>query len=327
MTILYIVPLPQGDPDDITMRALRILGEVRAIATDDIGAGRALLDGYGISTPLIGYGEALNALAGGDVALVSTKGTPGLGVGQEIVQAVIAQGFQVVPLPGADAGITALVLSGLPTDAFVYVGMLPDDLSRYADERATLIFTASEAGAFPRLLDAFGKSPLAKNTVIALWSDHGWHLGEKLHWRKFTLWEEATHNVLMMKVPGLTVAGGRCDRPVSLMDVFPTLTDVCGLPPKKECEGVSLRPLLKDPKAKWARPAVTTFGKANHAVRSERWRYIRYSDGTEELYDRQADPMEWKNLAGDPKLAAVKAEHGKWLPKVNAAEIPSRGNG
>ncbi|MBL8238070.1 MAG: sulfatase [Bryobacterales bacterium] len=189
---------------------------------------------------------------------------------------------------------------------------------------AAIRFTDTELG---RLLDAFGKSPLAKNTVVALWSDHGWHLGEKLHWRKFTLWEEATHNVLMMKVPGLTAAGGRCDRTVSLMDVFPTLTDICGLPAKKECEGVSLRPLLKDPKAKWDRPAVTTFGKGNHAVRSEHWRYIRYSDGTEELYDRRADPMEWKNLAGDAKLGAVKADHAKWLPKVNAAEIPSRGNG
>jgi arylsulfatase A-like enzyme len=178
-----------------------------------------------------------------------------------------------------------------------------------------------------RLLDAFGKSPLAKNTVIALWSDHGWHLGEKLHWRKFTLWEEATHNVLMMKVPGLTAAGGRCERPVSLLDVYPTLADVCGLPAKPEFEGVSLRPLLANPKASWDRPAVTTFGKDNHAVRSQRWRYIRYSDGTEELYDRDQDPMEWKNLAGDPKLAPVKAEHGKWLPRINAAEIPARGNG
>ena len=176
-------------------------------------------------------------------------------------------------------------------------------------------------------MDAFEKSAMARNAVVVLWSDHGWHLGEKMHWRKFTLWEEATHNVLMMKAPGVSVAGGRCDRTVSLMDVFPTLTDVCGLPSKKECEGVSLRALLVNPKAKWDRPAVTTYGRENHAVRSERWRYIRYSDGTEELYDREKDPMEWKNLAGDPKLSGVKAEHGKWLPTVNATEIPSRGKG
>jgi len=189
---------------------------------------------------------------------------------------------------------------------------------------ASIRFTDTELG---RLLDAFEKSPLAKNTVVCLWSDHGWHLGEKLHWRKFSLWEEATHNVLMMKVPGVTKAGGRCDRPVSLMDVFPTLADVCGVPAKKECEGVSLRPLLADPKAKWDRPAVTTFGKDNHSVRSERWRYIRYADGGEELYDRSKDPLEWKNLAGEASLAGVKADLGKWLPRVNAAEIAARGNG
>lgn len=183
-------------------------------------------------------------------------------------------------------------------------------------------------GQLGRLLDALEKSPIAKNSIVLLWSDHGWHLGEKLHWRKFTLWEEATHNVLMMKVPGLTQSGGRCDRTVSLMDVFPTLTDVCGLPAKKECEGVSLRPLLANPKANWDRPALTTFGKENHAVRSDHWRYIRYKDGTEELYDRDKDPMEWKNLAADPQYKAVKAEHAKWLPKTNAVEVPAKpGNG
>jgi arylsulfatase A-like enzyme len=187
---------------------------------------------------------------------------------------------------------------------------------------ASIRFTDTELG---RLLDAFQKSPLHENTIVLLWSDHGWHLGEKLHWRKFTLWEEATHNVLMMKVPGLTRPGGRCDRTVSLMDIFPTMTDICGLPPKKGCEGVSLRPLLANPKAKWDRPALTTYGKGNHAVRSDGWRYIRYSDGTEELYDRAKDPLEWKNLAGDPKYAGVKTAHAKWLPAVNAEEIPGKG--
>ena len=168
MTILYLVPLPLGDPDDITMRALRNLSEVSAIAADEISAGRALLAGYGIATPLIGYSEALDALARGDVALISTRGTPGISTGQEVVQGAIARGIQVVPLPGADAAITALVLSGLPTDAFVYVGtrlmdISEDDLSRYANERATMIFTATvqskialKAG-LKRLLDAFGE--------------------------------------------------------------------------------------------------------------------------------------------------------------------------
>ena len=122
----------------------------------------------------------------------------------------------------------------------------------------------------------------------------------------------------MVTAPGVTKPAGRCDRTVSLMDVYPTLIDLCGLKQKPGLEGKSLLPLLKDPKAKWDRPAVTTFRKGNHGVRSERWRYIRYNDGTEELYDHNVDPMEWTNLASKPESAAVKKELAKWLPKLNA---------
>ncbi len=190
---------------------------------------------------------------------------------------------------------------------------------------ASIRYSDTELG---RLLDAFEKSPLAKNTIVCLWSDHGWHLGEKLHWRKFSLWEEATHNVLMMKAPGLTQPGGRCDRTVGLIDVYPTLADLAGLPAKKEWEGKSLKPLLANPKAKWDRATVCTYGKDNHGVRTEDWRYIRYSDGGEELYDRKKDPLEWKNLAKDPQYAKTKTEMARWLPKVNAVEsIIERGAG
>ncbi|MHC4401721.1 MAG: sulfatase-like hydrolase/transferase, partial [Planctomycetota bacterium] len=176
-------------------------------------------------------------------------------------------------------------------------------------------------GQVGRLLDALDKRPDAKNTVIVLWTDHGWHLGEKLHWRKFTLWEEAGRVPLVFVVPNLTTPG-RCDRTVSLLDVYPTLADVCGLPVGGPLEGKSLKPLLANPQAEWNRPVVTTHGFMNHAVRSERYRYIRYSDGTEELYDHENDPMEWTNRAGDPKLARVKKELAEWLPKVNAEEGP-----
>jgi len=179
-----------------------------------------------------------------------------------------------------------------------------------------------------RVIDALDHSAYAENTVVVLWSDHGWHLGEKLHWRKFALWEEATHNVLMAVAPGVTAPGGRCDRPVNLMDMYPTLIGLCGLPPRKELEGVSLLPLLKDPKSEWPRPAVTTYLRGNHSVRSERWRYIRYSDGTEELYDHQSDELEWHNLAGKPDYAGVKAELSRWLPKTNAPDsIVEKGRG
>lgn len=184
---------------------------------------------------------------------------------------------------------------------------------------ASITFTDTCVG---RVLDAFDKSAYADNTVIVLWSDHGWHLGEKLHWRKFSLWEEATHNVLMMVAPGVTRPNQRCSRPVTMLDIYPTLIDLCELTPNKKLEGKSLLPLLKDPNAKWDRPALTTHGRNNHSIRTERFRYIRYSDGTEELYDRNSDEMEWTNLAKDPKHAETKKQLEKWLPKTNVPESP-----
>ncbi len=174
-----------------------------------------------------------------------------------------------------------------------------------------------------RVIDALDRSPYADNTIIVLWSDHGWHLGEKLHWRKFALWEEATHNVMMVVAPGVTRPGVRCARPVTLLDIYPTLVELCGLRPKEGLEGQSLVPLLKDSNISWERPALTTYKRGNHSVRTERWRYIRYNDGTEELYDHDNDELEWNNLAKGPKYADVKAELARWLPKVNAPDGPS----
>jgi arylsulfatase A-like enzyme len=175
-----------------------------------------------------------------------------------------------------------------------------------------------------RVVDALAASSHAKNTIIVLWSDHGWHLGEKLHWRKFALWEESTRNVFMMNVPGLAKSGGRCARTVSAMDIYPTMIDLCGLPARDGIEGTSIVPLLKKPSAKWDRPAVTTYERGNHTVRSERWRYIRYHDGGEELYDHDRDQMEWTNLAVKPELANVRLELAKWLPKVDAPDSERR---
>ena len=172
-----------------------------------------------------------------------------------------------------------------------------------------------------RVLDAFDKCAYKDSTIIVLWSDHGWHLGEKLHWRKFALWEEATHNVMMMVAPGVTTGKQRCGRPVTLLDVYPTLVELCGLKAKPELEGKSLVPLLKDVNAVWDRPALTTHGRNNHSLRTERWRYIRYSDGTEELYDHASDALEWRNLAGEPGYADVKKKLAVWLPETNVPEI------
>jgi len=176
-----------------------------------------------------------------------------------------------------------------------------------------------------RVIDALDASPRADDTIIVLWSDHGWHLGEKLHWRKFALWEEATHNMLLFVAPGVTRPGGRCSRPVGLINVYPTLIDLCSLSPRGELEGLSLVPLLKDPGAAWERPALTTHGRNNHSVRSERWRYIRYADGSEELYDHAEDEFERRNLALDPGYASVKEELVRWLPGTNAPDSPVRG--
>ncbi len=172
-----------------------------------------------------------------------------------------------------------------------------------------------------RVIDALDASDYRDNTIIVLWSDHGWHLGEKLHWRKFALWEEATHNVMMISAPGTTRANQRCSRPVTLLDIYPTLIDLCDLKARPELEGRSLLPLLKDPDADWDRPALTTHGRNNHSLRTERWRYIRYSDGSEELYDHDNDALEWTNLASDPKYTDTKRDLARWLPRTNVPEI------
>ncbi len=166
-----------------------------------------------------------------------------------------------------------------------------------------------------RILDAFETSPARENTVVALWSDHGYHLGEKWHWHKQALWQRATHIPLIIAAPGVTKPGSRCAAPVDTMNVYPTLADLAGLPAPASADGVSLRPLLKDPAAKWERPAISTFLRGNHAVYTERWHYIRYADGSEELYDRPRDPHEWVNLAGNPAHAEAKSAMARLVPR------------
>ncbi|MGB7160829.1 MAG: sulfatase [Tepidisphaeraceae bacterium] len=175
-----------------------------------------------------------------------------------------------------------------------------------------------------RLLDALDKSPHRDNTIIVFWGDHGWHLGEKQHWRKFALWEEATRVPFIWVAPGVTTPKQVCDRPVDLMSIYPTLTDLCGLPTPAHVEGKSIRPLLKDPTFAWETPALTTYQFNNHAVRSGKWRYVRYADGGEELYDHAADPLEHVNLAAKTEQAARKQELAKWIPSRNAPDVGRR---
>ena len=200
--------------------------------------------------------------------------------------------------------------------AVIDAGQWRDAVQAYL---ATITFVDDQVG---RLMEALDRSPRAKNTVVALWGDHGWHLGEKHHWRKFTLWEEATRAPLIFVAPGVATPGGLCPRPVDFMGIYPTLADLCGLRVPEHVQGVSLRPLLEKPDAPWDRMALTTHGRGEHGVRCDRWRYIRYHDGTEELYDHTDDPMEWKNLAGDSQHGARKQSLGKWMPESEVPDAP-----
>ena len=179
-----------------------------------------------------------------------------------------------------------------------------------------------------RLLDGLAASPHAHNTIVVVWSDHGYHLGEKLHWDKNALWEEATRIPLMihvpeaLRLPGSNSGGRRCPRTVELVDLFPTLADLCGLQALPQFDGRTLSPLLTEPERTWNRPVVSTWRWKNHSVRSERYRYIQYRDGTEELYDHAADPLEWNNLAGTPAAEGVTAELATWLPTENRLSDP-----
>ena len=179
---------------------------------------------------------------------------------------------------------------------------------------ATISFVDAQIG---RLLDALDRGPHADNTIVVLWGDHGWHLGEKQHWRKHALWETSTRSPLIVVTPERLSEGQQSARMVSLIDLYPTLTELCGVPAQSGLDGQSLVPLLRDPERAWARPVVTTFGYQNHAVRTERWRYIRYVDGGEELYDHWKDPHEWHNLAAQPQHADVIAELQSALPTEN----------
>ncbi len=189
---------------------------------------------------------------------------------------------------------------------------------------ATIAYCDYEVG---RLLDALDASPKKDNTIVCLWSDHGWSLGEKSHWRKFALWEEPTRTVHIWKVPDLTPVGKTCAWPVDFLNVYPTLVSLTGLPRPDHLEGFDMTPILENPAADWDQPAMTTHGRGNHSVRFGDWRYIRYADGSEELYDQAADPLEYANLAGDPKNAATMKELATFLPKTEANDLPGGGEG
>jgi arylsulfatase A-like enzyme len=187
--------------------------------------------------------------------------------------------------------------------------------------RAYLASTAFMDSQVGRLLDALERLGVSDHTLVVLWSDNAWHLGEKGITGKTSLWERSTRVPLIFAGPGVA-RGARCRQPAELLDLYPTLLELCGLPAKGGLEGHSLMPQLKDARTPRPWPAVTTHNAGNHAVRSEHWRYIRYADGSQELYDLHRDPNEWTNVVADPRHAQVVREHARWLPQVNTPPVP-----
>jgi arylsulfatase A-like enzyme len=212
------------------------------------------------------------------------------------------------------AGVKKIISNDVNFDKLMESGQWKDVVRAYL---ASISFLDFNLG---RVTDALAKSKYAENTVVVIWADHGYHLGEKSKFEKSALWERTTHNMLMIKTPYGDVAGKTCVRTVNLLDIYPTLVDLCNLKniPKNQLDGHSLMPLLNNPSLAWEYPAVTTYLKGNHAVRDERYRYIYYPNIGEELYDMQNDPDEFINLANKPGYEKIKRKLKTYLPKENA---------
>lgn len=190
---------------------------------------------------------------------------------------------------------------------------------------ATTTYVDTQIG---RVLDALENSPYKDNTIVVFLTDHGLHLGEKLHWQKTTLWEEGTHTLLMFRAPGVTKAGGVSQRCVSLLDIYPTLAELSGLTPPATIDGRSLVPLLKDPKAPWESTAITGLcdktktDLAYISIRHELGRYTRYGAEEEEFYDTTKDPHEWTNQIDNPVYASTIKKLRAIVPGFEEAAHP-----
>jgi len=175
-----------------------------------------------------------------------------------------------------------------------------------------------------RLLDALENSPYKDNTIIVFWSDQGFHHGEKWHWGKHSLWQKTTQVPFIWAGKGIA-ENAKIETTVSLIDIYPTLIDLCGLNVDTKCEGTSLAPVLKNPaKAEERTVFVAHAQRGEYAVVNENWRYISYNDGYEELYNTKEDPNEWNNLIGDEIYDEVIEELKKAVPTEFAPSATSR---
>ncbi|MEO1528845.1 MAG: sulfatase [Planctomycetota bacterium] len=173
------------------------------------------------------------------------------------------------------------------------------------------------------VLDALASSPHADKTIVVLWSDHGFHLSEKQHWAKRTLWEESTRVPLLFAGPGIQ-PGEPCREVASLIDIYPTLIELCELPRNDQLEGHSLMPQLRRPTAERVQPAITSSYEGNHSVRTRNWRLIEYDDGSQELYNHGSDQNEFDNLADDARFQTVRDRLAAWIPRQGAQEFKTK---
>lgn len=180
--------------------------------------------------------------------------------------------------------------------------------------QAYLASVAYADAAIGRLWDALQASPYKDNTVVILWGDHGWQFGEKNRWRKFTLWSAGSQTSYIIAAPGLQSAGQVCDTPVDLMSIYPTILELLGLPQRADIAGASVVPLLNSCSATWPEVALSTNGPNNHAIRRDNWSYVRHANGDEELYDRDTDRWEWRNIANDEQTRKLREEFSAMLP-------------
>ena len=207
-------------------------------------------------------------------------------------------------------------------DKVIESGKLEEAVQAYL---ATTTYVDTQIG---RVLDALENSPYKDNTIVVFLTDHGFHLGEKHHWQKTTLWEEGTHTLLMFRAPGVTKPSGVSERFVSLLDIYPTLAELSGLTPPAYVDGRSLAPLLKDPKAPWESTAITGLcdktktDMAYISIRHELGRYTRYGSDQEEFYDTSRDPHEWTNQIDNPKYAATVEKLRALVPGFDEAARP-----
>lgn len=179
---------------------------------------------------------------------------------------------------------------------------------------ACMTFVDAQLG---KVLDGLEDSRYKDNTIIVLWSDHGYHLGEKGRTAKHSLWERATHIPLILAGKDI-IPGTKIDAPVGLIDLYPTLLDIANLPPNIENEGNSLAPLTKNINAEWPHMALTSYGYKNMSVYNKDFHFIQYRDGSEELYNLIEDPNEWNNLCYDSSYSDIKKILKEYLPKVHA---------